>query len=278
MTEFKQIIGRGTRLYPDYGKSYFTIMDFRNATRLFADPEFDGEPVAVEEETNVGNDPEKETSSISGGKSNGELPVTPYEDGNGGKVSGNPPPVFHIGDDVPVTIIHELEQFIDADGKLVAGEYRGYSKKKILEDFSTLDVFLEAWNKDARKQAIIDALREKGVSLQALREESGNPNLDDFDLICHIAFDRKPLTKSERAKNVQKRDFLSRYEGLAREVLAALLEKYSRDGIADFASIQTLTLAPFKNMAGTKEILSAFGGKEKYIAAVKSLEDEIYAE
>jgi type I restriction enzyme R subunit len=262
MTEFKQIIGRGTRLRPDYGKEYFTIMDFRNASRLFADPAFDGDPISVTDE---------------------------YEDQPGGDMeyppneppTGFPPGVFehpakYRVNDVDVTILHERVQYLDSDGKLIMESVKDYSKRNILGEYATLDDFLRAWNAESRKQAIIDELKERGVLLEALRGAAGNRDIDDFDLICHIAFDKKPLTKAERANNVRKRDYLSQYEGLAREVLSALLDKYAQDGARDLANTELLTIDPIRKMAGMKKILAAFGGKSEYVAAAKKLQELIY--
>ena len=135
---------------------------------------------------------------------------------------------------------------------------------------------MAAWNSSARKQAIIDELKERGVLLDALREASGNRDIDDFDLICHIAFDKKPLSRRERADNVKKRDYLSKYEGLARDVLSALLDKYAADGIANLEGMQVLTIDPFRTFGSSKAIVRAFGGREQYLHAVKSLQDELY--
>jgi len=152
-----------------------------------------------------------------------------------------------------------------------------YSKKNILGEYASLDDFLRAWNSENRKQTIIDELKERGVLLGALREAAGNRDIDDFDLICHIAFDKKPLTKAERANGVRKRDYLNRYEGLAREVLSALLDKYARDGISDIDDTKILVIDPLRTIAGAKKILAAFGGKNGYLTAVKELQDQIYA-
>jgi type I restriction enzyme R subunit len=152
-----------------------------------------------------------------------------------------------------------------------------YSKKNILGEYATLGDFLRAWNTSERKQAIIDELKERGVLLDALREASGNRNVDDFDLICHIAFDKKPLTKAERAANVRKSDYLSKYEGVAREVLSALLDKYTSNGIADLEQVDILRIDPFRTIADLRKILSAFGGKQEYLYAVKELQNQIYA-
>ena len=267
MTEFKQIIGRGTRLKPDYGKEYFTIMDFRNACRLFADPEFDGDPIVV----------------IDDGGDNPEVPndnpaVTddpPYNGNGGGDEPSEPHHKFRVRG-VEVTILNERVQYYDKDGKLITESVTDYSKKNILGEYATLDSFLRAWNSEEKKQAIIDELQERGVLLEALREASGNKDIDDFDLICHIAYDKAPLTKAERANNVRKRGYLYKYSGLAQEVLSALLDKYMNEGIQDIENIEILSNDPFRQFGTPMKIAKLFGGKAGYKKAVKELQNEIY--
>jgi type I restriction enzyme R subunit len=197
-------------------------------------------------------------------------------------ITDYPPGVYEQPDkyrvnDVKVTILHERVQYLDNDGKLIIESVKDYSKRNILGEYATLDDFLQAWNAQSRKQAIIDELKERGVLLEALHEVAGNRDIDDFDLICHIAFDKMPLTKAERANNVRKRDYLSQYEGLAREVLSALLDKYAKDGARDLANTELLTIDPIRKIAGMKKILAAFGGKSEYVAAVNKLQELIYA-
>ena len=278
MTEFKQIIGRGTRLKPEYDKEYFTIMDFRNVSRLFADPDFDGEPVVIYEpkdgedivppetqENSQDNETEGATENSFGGENSGI----------GGK---NKTKSKYRLSDVEVNVISERVQYYDKDGKLVTESLKDYSKKNILAEFSDLDTFLRKWNSEEKKQAIIDELIEHGVLLDALREEIGNPDIDDFDLICHIAYDKKPLTRHERANNVKKRGYLYKYSDMAQKVLEGLLDKYSSDkNIADLTDTKVLELKPFDKFGNPIKIVKAFGGKEKYIEAVKELEKEIYA-
>lgn len=267
MTEFKQIIGRGTRLKPDYGKEYFTIMDFRNACRLFADPEFDGDPIVVIDDG--GDNPEVP---------NDNPPVTddpPYNGNGGGDEPSEPHHKFRVRG-VEVTILNERVQYYDKDGKLITESVTDYSKKNILGEYATLDSFLRAWNSEEKKQAIIDELQERGVLLEALREASGNKDIDDFDLICHIAYDKAPLTKAERANNVRKRGYLYKYSGLAQEVLSALLDKYMNEGIQDIENIEILSNDPFRQFGTPMKIAKLFGGKAGYKKAVKELQDEIY--
>jgi type I restriction enzyme R subunit len=260
MTEFKQIIGRGTRLSPEYGKEYFTIMDFRGACRLFANPDFDGDPISVEDDDKIQPKPPN---------------ILPITYGYVGEL--HEPRVVYRVNDVKVKIINERVQYYDKDGKLITESVTDYSKKNILGEYATLDNFLKAWNTSERKQAIIDALKERGVLLDALHEVAGKRDIDDFDLICHIAFDKKPLTKAERVANVRKRDYLNKYEGLARDVLSALLDKYASNGITDLEQMQTLTIDPFRTF-GISTILKAFGGKDSYLEAVKNLQNQIYME
>ena len=265
MTEFKQIIGRGTRLKPDYGKEYFTIMDFRNVSRLFADPDFDGEPVIIYE-------PE-EGDDITPP----ELDTDPYDtDGNGEGEFNDKHSKYRVSD-VKVRVISERVQYYDKDGKLITESLKDYSKKNILEEFEDFDAFLRKWNSEDKKQAIIEELVEHGVLLDALREEIGNPDIDDFDLICHIAYDKKPLTRSERVNNVKKRGYLYKYSDIAQKVLESLLDKYSSNRNVDLTDTKILELKPFEDLGNPIKIVKAFGGKKKYIEAIKELEKEIYA-
>lgn len=269
MTEFKQIIGRGTRLSLNYGKEYFTIMDFRNSSRLFADPDFDGEPVQIYEPNEENGDdivpPDEGNESddnFGGDSGDGEIKETH------GK--------YRVGD-VEVKVISERVQYYDKDGKLITESIKDYSKKNILDEFSDLDTFLNRWNSEDKKEAIIEELKEQGVLLDALREEIGNPDIDDFDLICHIAFDKKPLTKAERANNVKKRGYLYKYSDMAQKVLEALLDKYMNEGIIDLEDTKILEMKDFEEFGSPLKIVKLFGGKKKYVEAIKELETQIYA-
>ena len=282
MTEFKQIIGRGTRLSPNYGKEYFTIMDFRNSSRLFSDPDFDGEPVVIYEPP-VDGDPvppdmgygtdESEDDSTNGGNSSfgGD---NPFDDS--GNDDGEDKPKFYRVNDVPVKVISERVQYYDKDGKLITESLKDYSKKNMRDEFATLDEFLTRWNSEQKKEAIINELKEHGVLLDALREEIGQKDIDDFDLICHIAFDKKPLTKAERVNNVKKRGYLYKYSEMGQQVLEALLEKYKDEGIAQLEDTKILKLKDFEKFGSPMKIVKLFGGKEGYLKAVKELEAEIY--
>lgn len=286
MTEFKQIIGRGTRLLEDYGKTYFTIMDFRNASRLFADPDFDGKPEVVidldgddpvdEPDTPIdegeegvgedtGNDGVKEDDGEYG---TGDTP--PFDDEGEGK-----PRKYYVGD-VTVRVLSERVQYVDKDGKLITESLIDYTKKNILEQYSRLDDFLRTWTEAEKKQAIIDELQDDGVLLEAVRQELGKTELDDFDLICHIAYDKAPLTKKERAENVKKRHYLYKYSDIAQQVIEALLDKYANDGIKEIEDTKVLQLKEFAKIGSPMKIVRAFGGKEAYQKAVQELENEIY--
>lgn len=272
MTEFKQIIGRGTRIKEDYGKKYFTIIDFKNVSRLFADPDFDGGPLSINDEylKKVDEDIDENINS--------------KEDDYDG--------VIIINDDekeekqkrvkivvrgVEVEILSERVQYLDNNGKIITESLIDYTKKNILGEYATLDSFLNDWNSDKRKSVILEELLKRGVFLEALREyEHIDENIDDFDLICHLAYDKKPLTKSERIKNVQKRGYLNKYEGVAREVIDALLEKYMDNSISDITDRSILLNSPFSRFGSVPKIFSFFGGKENYNKAVKDLQKEIY--
>lgn len=286
MTEFKQIIGRGTRLLEDYGKTYFTIMDFRNASRLFADPAFDGKPEVVIDLG--GNDPvdEPETPTEEGEEGTGEdTGADGVKEDDGEYGTGDIPPFDDEGEDKPrkyyvgdvlVKVLSERVQYVDKDGKLITESLIDYTKKNILEQYSRLDDFLRTWTEAEKKQAIIDELQDDGVLLDAVREELGKTELDDFDLICHIAYDKAPLTKKERAENVKKRHYLYKYSDVAKEVIEALLDKYAHDGIKEIEDTKVLQLKEFQKIGSPMKIVKAFGGKEAYQKAVQELENEIY--
>lgn len=286
MTEFKQIIGRGTRLLEDYGKTYFTIMDFRNASRLFADPDFDGKPEVVIDLG--GDDPvdEPDTPTDEGEEGTGEDTGTDgVKEDDGEYGTGDTPPFDDDGEDKPrkyyvgdvtVRVLSERVQYVDKDGKLITESLIDYTKKNILQQYSRLDEFLRTWTEAEKKQAIIDESQDDGVLLEAVREELGKTELDDFDLICHIAYDKAPLTKKERAENVKKRHYLYKYSDTAKEVIEALLDKYANDGIKEIEDTKVLQLKEFQKIGSPMKIVKAFGGKEAYQKAVQELENEIY--
>ena len=285
MTEFKQIIGRGTRLLEDYGKTYFTIMDFRNASRLFADPDFDGKPEVVIDLG--GDDPvdDPEPPIHDGEEGTGEDTGDGVKEDDGEYGTGDTPPFDDEGDDKPrkyyvgdvtVRVLSERVQYVDKDGKLITESLVDYTKKNILQQYSRLDEFLRTWTAAEKKQAIIDELQDDGVLLDAIREELGKTELDDFDLICHIAYDKAPLTKKERAENVKKRHYLYKYSDIAHQVIEALLDKYANDGIKEIEDTKVLQLNEFAKIGSPKKIVNAFGGKGAYLKAVQDLENEIY--
>ncbi len=284
MTEFKQIIGRGTRLLEEYGKTYFTIMDFRNASRLFADPGFDGKPEVVIDLK--GNDPvdEPEVAPIEDDfENNGAWDDSGISEDTGDYVTGgndeftdeDKPKKYYVGD-VLVKVLSERVQYVDKDGKLITESLIDYTKKNILQQYARLDDFLKKWTEAQKKQAIIDELKNEGVLLDAIREELGKAELDDFDLICHLAYDKPPLTKHERANNVKKRHYLYKYSDVAQQVLEALLDKYANEGIKEIEETKVLQLKEFARFGSPMKIVKAFGGKEAYQKAVQELENEIY--
>jgi len=288
MTEFKQIIGRGTRIREDYGKQYFTILDFKRATELFADPDFDGEPVQIYRPEPGGSlvppDP-AETPGEEGSCTPSPKMGEGTDDGAGGVLAasgmdavGMPESTgrkkFVVGD-VPVMVIAERVQYYGKDGKLVTESLRDYVRKAIRHEYASLDRFLKTWTEAERKQAIIAALREQGVFFEELAEEVGK-DFSAFDLVCHVAFDQPPLTRRERANNVRKRNYFTKFGPAARAALEALLDKYANEGVDDIETMNVLKLSPLSNLGTPVEIVESFGGKDNYQQAVRELEDELY--
>jgi type I restriction enzyme R subunit len=267
MTEFKQIIGRGTRIDENYGKTYFTIMDFRGVTRMFADPDFDGEPIIDGDFTGT----EKKDDDMV--KEPDASFVTDGDFGIDGEEKSKR--IKYYVNNVSVKLINKMVQYLDSDGKLISESLIDYTKKNLKKQFSDLDEFLNKWNNEDKKQAIIDELLEQGIFFDELKEEVGK-EFDEFDLICHLAFDMKPLTKSERINNVKKRNYFTKYGEQARQILDILLEKYQTQGIKDIEDISILKLEDFKKIASPTQIVKIFGGKDKYIEAIKELEKELY--
>lgn len=260
MTEFKQIIGRGTRLREKEGKTHFVVMDFRRVTRLFADPDWDG-PIEQDDDYGKG-----------GGVPVSPGPVTPPCPGPDPKEK---PIVDENG--CTVTITGKTVSVYDANGKLLRQEsIIDYTKSNILGTYASLDNFIRQWSAEEKKDRIRELLLERGIDLESMKVEQGMSDVDDFDFICHVAFDQKPLTRRERANNVKKRDFLSRYKGAAREVLEALLDKYMNAGIYEIEKTEILKLDPFLKFGKPSKIAQFFGGKEGYLKAVKELEEELY--
>lgn len=276
MTEFKQIIGRGTRIREDFGKTYFTILDFRNASRLFSDPDFDGEPISIkvvkpgepmptEDEDKIEN---SEDNSKTTGKNNVEI-------NHPGKTVNTNTKIRVNG--VDVNIYNEICSYYDKDGKLVTESLKDFSKRSILNEYASLNDFINKWNSTDRKQVILDELKEQGVLLDELRKDLGNDDIGDFDLILHIAYDKKPLTRYERVNKVLKKGYLYKYSEMAQNILKDLLEKYSDNNELELTDTKILQLKPFEGYGSPMEIVDVFGGKEKYIEAVEELEDELYA-
>ena len=268
MTEFKQMIGRGTRINEDYGKYWFTIMDFKKATELFADKDFDGEPVVIYEPKPY--EPPVPPDDITDG---GDITTGGDEGGDGGDGEGR---VKYVLGDVTVYVVSERVQYYGPEGKLITESLKDYTRQTVRKDYASLDEFLRSWNKADRKAAILQTLEQHGLLLEPLADEVGK-DFDAFDLICHVAFDQPPLTRRERAEQVKKRNYFAKYGEQARQVLESLLEKYADTGIENIEDIKILTLDPFKNMGTANELVTAFGGKPAYIAALQELEQHLYA-
>jgi type I restriction enzyme R subunit len=276
MTEFKQIIGRGTRIKEEYGKLFFTILDFRRATALFADPDFDGDPVQIYEPT--GNQPPVPPGSDSDteGDENGET-----EGGADAGTAFDPttgePVRKYVVDDVAVKVVSQRVQYLDENGKLITSSLVDYSRTRLRSTYQSLDHFLKEWNSAEKKLAIIEELQTKGVFLDELAEQVGK-DYDAFDLVCHVAFDQKPLTRRERVYRVKKRNVFAKYGDAARKVLEQLLDKYADTGITSVESIEILRIDPLTQFGTPVQIVSHFGGKPQYLQAVQELEDALYAE
>ncbi|RDE49105.1 MAG: DEAD/DEAH box helicase [Candidatus Accumulibacter meliphilus] len=293
MTEFKQIIGRGTRLREDYQKLYFTIMDFKGATRLFADPDFDGEPVVIYEPkpdepvvppdiTNPPGVEEPKPPPFGPGPEGGDDPDPGGDTGEGGGGGGGDGRVKYVIDDVNVRVAVERSQYLDADGRLITENYRVLLKddirKALQSEFGSLSDFLRRWNAATRKQAVLEELAEHGVPLDILQQAVANgTELDVFDLVAHVAFDQKPLTRRERANNVKKRDLFGKYGEQARAVLEALLDKFADHGVQDIEDAKVLELPPFDQFGSKTQIRRGiFGSVEQYTQAVNALEQALY--
>ena len=267
MTEFKQIIGRGTRLREKEGKTHFVVMDFRAVTRLFADPDWDG-PIEIDEGFTPGGSRVPRGGNPEGGED--DPPIDP-----------DPPRQMPVVDaeGCTVRIINKTVSVYDTNGKLLRQEsIVDYTKSNILGTYASLDNFIRQWTAEEKKESIRELLRERGIDLELMKAEQAMSDVDDFDFICHVAFDKKPLTRRERADNVKKRDFLSRYSGAAREVLEALLDRYMNTGIYEIEKTDILKLDPFAKMGKPARIAGYFGGRDGYMQAVKALENAIYAD
>ncbi|MCS4533947.1 EcoAI/FtnUII family type I restriction enzme subunit R [Neisseria montereyensis] len=286
MTEFKQIIGRGTRINEEHGKYYFTIMDFKKATELFADPDFDGEPVQIyepaEDQSPVPPEELTEPESVDG-------TPTPETEENGvdweevdiiSEPEGKNSIRRYVVEGVEVKVAAERVQYFDANGKLITESLKDYTRNTLTKEYATLNDFLRRWNSAEKKQAIINELSEQGIFFEALAEEVGRQSgkvFDPFDLVCHIVWDMPPLTRKERAEQVKKRNYFTRYGEQARRVLEGLLDKYADEGVTHIEEPQILTIAPFTELGTPIEIIQTFGGLEQYQQAINELEQAIYS-
>ncbi len=284
MTEFKQIIGRGTRINEDYGKFYFTIIDFKKATELFADPDFDGDPVQIYEPKDLEDSPVPPDDPVDDPTDDptDEGFTYPTDDGIGGPTVGETGGEDgtrvrrYVVANVEVKVAAERVQYFDADGKLITESLKDYTRKTLAKEFATLSDFLRRWSDADKKQAIIEELANQGVFFEALAEEIGR-DCDPFDLICHVAWDRPPLTRRERAEVVKQRNYFARYGDQARRVLNALLEKYADEGVEPIEEPQILTIAPFTQFGTPMELIRAFGGLSQYQQALRELEQALYS-
>lgn len=263
MIEFKQIIGRGTRLREKEGKTHFVVMDFRNVTRLFADPGWDG-PIEINE-------------GFTAGEKTPEPEKIPNGEGKGGQALGSKYKLIVDKHGCKVQIIHKTVSIFDVNGKLLRQEsIVDYTKENIRGEYASLDNFIHQWSAQEKKEKIRDLLFGRGIDLEQMKADQNMSDVDDFDFICHVAFDKKPLTRKERANNVKKQDFFSKYSGVAREVLEALLDKYMNTGIYEIEKTEILKLDPFMKLGKPAKIAAYFGGKAGYLQAVQELEQAIY--
>jgi type I restriction enzyme R subunit len=288
MTEFKQIVGRGTRVHEDTQKYYFTLVDFRGASSHFADKDFDGDPVQIyepgENDPPEPPDPPPTPEPLEPGDDDGYeeevILVDPPPPGLPGVPPPPPPPPqpkFHIHGN-PVTVLAERVEYLDNDGKLVTESLRDFSRKAIRAHYASLDQFLKRWKAAERKEAVIAELAEEGLLLEPLLDEVGK-ELDPFDLICHIAYDQPPLTRRERANNVKKRDVFSKYGPQARAVLEALLTKYQDEGIVGgLDNVKMLEIPPFNTMGTPFQLIKQFGTRVGFENAVHELQAALYQE
>jgi type I restriction enzyme R subunit len=277
MTEFKQIIGRGTRINEEYGKTYFTIMDFRNVTNLFADPDFDGDPVMIKqvgEDDDLSGAEDETTEEVITDILDGEEVEFPDIEG-GGEIEEDTRREKIRVDGVQVKIVNERVQYLGNDGKIITESLKDYTKNSVTKQYQSLEKFLNSWNNSEKKEAIIKELEEQGIFFDALKDEVGK-EFDPFDLICHVAFEAKPLTRKERANNVKKRNYFTKYGDKAQTVLNSLLDKYAEDGLLTIESTEVLKLDPLNKLGTPMELIKAFGSKKVYLQALKELETELY--
>lgn len=300
MTEFKQIIGRGTRLREEVGKTFFTILDFRGACELFSDPEFDGPPEVTTsweegdslpktKKTGEEDDIEDPVAYPDGGDdadgsdNDDDPPTDPTEESEDTAGRDDRPPIIDLPEKVvyvvkgvSVEVVGSTISYLDEDGKLLTSKFRDYTRKNILELFGSEAEFLEVWNGNEEKRAIIERLERNGVFFDQIRKELKNPDLDEFDLLCAIAFGRAPMTRAMRASRVARSQFLEKYQGVARKVLELLVTIYAREGVKEVDDIAVLRSEEFRSMGGVVKVIKAFGGKEAYREAVLDLENALY--
>ena len=285
MTLFKQIIGRGTRLREDLGKTWFTILDFKRATELFADKDFDGEPVQIYEPASgqpvappeppvPGGVPGD--AGVASGVSDSLDPLDSLGPFTGGGGAADGPKKYVLGSNVTVAVARERVQYLNAEGKLITESLRDYTRINLRKQYDSLDQFLQVWQQADRKAALLQELEGQGVLLEALADEVGK-DLDPFDLLLYVAYDQPPLTRSERARRVQKRNVFTQYGPVARKVLEALLDKYADEGIATIESNDVFKLQPFTDLGSPVELVRSFGGRPQYLNALQTLERELYA-
>lgn len=281
MSEFKQMVGRGTRVHEDTGKFYFTLMDFRGATHHFADPAFDGEPVQIYEPG--ADDPmtppdveERDLQEDEPPRYDTEAGETPVPDISLPPDAPDPRKKVYVNG-IHVTLLAERVEYLDDHGKLVTESLRDFTRKALQRHFASLDNFLRRWKAAARKQALLEELGNEGLLLDPLAEEVGK-DLDPFDLICHVAFDQPPLTRRERAEKVRKRDVFTHYGPPARAVLEALLDKYQDQGVINLDDVRILQIAPFDRMGTVVELIKPFGNRRGFEQAVHQLQSALYQE
>ncbi|HEY9799677.1 MAG TPA: type I restriction-modification enzyme R subunit C-terminal domain-containing protein, partial [Leptolyngbyaceae cyanobacterium] len=268
MTEFKQIIGRGTRINEDFDKYYFTIMDFKKATNNFRDPAFDGDPVQIyEPKTGESPVPPDDKTHVSGNGED-EIIVDPPVDSGQKRIKYTPK-------NVEVSIIRERVQYYGKDGKLITESLKDYTRKTVRQEFSSFDNFLKHWSAAQQKQAIIRELNEQGILLEALADEVGH-DFDPFDLICHVAYDQPLLSRRDRAMKVRQADYFTKYSEPLRAVLNALLDKYADEGIENIEDMSVLKVQPINQLGTPMEIIKLFGDKQKYLATLQELKSQIY--
>jgi type I restriction enzyme R subunit len=281
MTHFKQIIGRGTRINEDYNKFFFTIMDFKKATELFADPAFDGDPVQIYEpgpdDSPVPPDVEEDPAEGSGAGGTAEHGTPDDADGtdnSGDDEGGTGRQKFYV-ENVEVSVVAERVQYYGPDGKLITESLKDYTRKTVRKEYSSYNDFLRKWTETERKQIILDSLAERGVVFDGLAKQVGK-DYSAFDLICHVAFDQPPLTRKERAEQVRKRNYFAKFGEQARAVLDSILEKYADTGLEDLDTLSLLRVPPIDKLGTPMEIVNIFGGKDGYIKVLNELENELY--